>query len=203
MREDLNTFFTRLLHDLSQADQELALLIVLVVIIVIVLDAVAAAAKVKRQATGIKLHTHPGTLPTDRTMAVRDYSSSMQRLAGKPDALLNEGGFIIPVERKPLARKIHDRFIAQLLVYMRLVEEFEGKRPPFGYLILGKNCRRVKIYNTEERQAWLQQYLDEMHAILEHNKPVQPTPHPRKCRRCAVRASCQFRVDEPQLGQKE
>src|SRR5690606_19339167 len=134
------------------------------------------------------------------TMPGRNYVSEIQGLAGKPDAIIIENGYFIPIERKPLARKIRDRHVAQLLVYMRLVEEFEGKKPPYGYLILGENCRRVKIPNSEGRQAWLQRYIDEMCAALEEGQPVIPEPHPRKCSKCVVRESCAYRSELVQVG---
>ncbi|MCB0353579.1 MAG: Dna2/Cas4 domain-containing protein [Bdellovibrionales bacterium] len=113
----------------------------------------------------------------------------------RPDAIVVENGFFIPVERKPLAKKIRDRHIAQLLVYMRLVEEFEGKKPPYGYLIIGKGCRKVKIHNSAGRQQWLQKQIDAMREIATKGAQAQATPHPRKCAKCSVRESCSFRND--------
>ena len=113
-------------------------------------------------------------------------------LAGRPDALISEEGYIIPIERKPLARKIRDRYVAQLLVYMRLVEEFEGRKPPYGYLILGPSARRFRIENSPERQAWLQKILDEMNAIMK-GAAAKAEPHPKKCGKCDVKEVCAFR----------
>ncbi len=122
----------------------------------------------------------------------KDYVSERLGLAGRPDALIKENGFIIPVEHKPLARKIRDRYVAQLLVYMRLIEECEGVKPPYGYLILGKHRRKVKIDNTSEKQKWLQNLVDNMRAITE-GIPATPAPHPKKCLKCPVRSHCQHK----------
>ena len=84
---------------------------------------------------------------------------------------------------------------------MRLIEEFEGKKPPYGYLILGKNCRTFKIENSPERQAWLQKMLDEMRSIVE-GAPAIPAPHPKKCKRCDVKESCSFGKTMPNEGQQ-
>jgi CRISPR-associated protein Cas4 len=124
----------------------------------------------------------------------REYVSISQGLAGKPDALVKEGEIIVPVERKPLAKKLRDRYVAQLLVYMRLVEEFEGARPPHGYLLLGPTCRRITVVNSVQKQEWLSSMLEEMRAILE-GAPPKPLPHPRKCAGCEVRARCSARAD--------
>ena len=124
----------------------------------------------------------------------REYISLAQGLAGKPDALIEEAGLIIPVERKPLAKKLRDRYIAQLLVYMRLVEEFEGKRPTHGYLLLGPTCKRIRVDNTEAKQRWAQGLIDQMRRILDGG-PVTPSPHPIKCAKCDVRQRCYARAD--------
>jgi len=189
----------RAITQLAGIDTDFILLTMLLVISPIILDRAQSVARRKRADTGL-IDTGP-TISIDgsKTLPVRNYISEMQGLAGRPDALISENGFLIPIERKPLARRVRDRYVAQLLVYMRLIEEFEGKKPPYGYLILGPKARRFKIENTPERQAWLQKMLDEMREILA-GAPAKPEPHPRKCRKCDVRGTCTFRAEEsPQL----
>lgn len=148
-------------------------------------------------------HKDSGFSPTQITLSIdggsllqeREYISPNQGLAGKPDALINEGGEIIPVERKPLAKKLRDRYVAQLLVYMRLVEEFEGVRPSHGYLLLGPSCRRIKVVNSESKQKWVDGLLREMRRILDGGEPTA-TPHPIKCSKCDVKHQCSARMDE-------
>jgi CRISPR/Cas system-associated exonuclease Cas4 (RecB family) len=182
MNEQIHAYLFKLLKDIAATDTEIVLFAIILVATVIVLDAVSAFAKKQRGATGIEDHKAGTRMERIDSRPVKDYVSDMQGLAGKPDALISENGWIIPVERKPLARKIRDRYVAQLLVYMRLVEEFEGKKPPYGYLILGANCRRVKIANSPGRQAWLQGYIDQMRRVLEQNEQPRPAPFPQKCR---------------------
>lgn len=189
-----SNFFDKLFADLAQIDSQLVLLAVIIIAGAMMLDAFSATAKKKREETGIGKGAEAVSIDGSKTLPVREYLSEIQGLAGKPDALLVEGGNIIPVERKPLARKVRDRYIAQLLVYMRLVEEFEGKKPPYGYLILGAKCRKVKIYNSEDRQAWLSSVLEEMRAVLGGRSAI-PTPIPQKCAGCEVRQECSYRAD--------
>ena len=167
---------------------------IVVVSVIIVIDRFYRVARVQKKDAGLANDAAAVSIDGSRSLPVRDYVSKMQRLAGRPDALISENGFIIPVERKPLARKIRDRHVAQLLVYMRLVEEFEGVKPPYGYVILGSNCRRIRIDNSPERQAWLQKFIDEMREVIATGKAV-PTPAPKKCRKCDVRDSCTYRID--------
>ena len=189
-----SNFFSKLLSDLAQIDSQLVMLAVIVIACVMMLDAFSATAKKKIKEVGFDKGTEAVSIDGSKTLPVREYISEIQGLAGKPDALLVEGGNIIPVERKPLAKKVRDRYVAQLLVYMRLVEEFEGKKPPYGYLILGSKCRQVKIYNSDEKQAWLTGVLDEMRAVL-GGRAATPTPLPPKCAGCEVRKDCAYRAE--------
>lgn len=182
-------FFSKLFADLTQIDSQLALLAIIIIVGVMMLDAFSASASKKKKEVGLSQESEAVSIDGSKTLAVREYISEIQGLAGKPDAVIVEGGNIIPVERKPLAKKVRDRYVAQLLVYMRLVEEFEGKKPPYGYLILGPQCRKVKIYNSDEKQAWLSGVLEEMRAIV-GGKAAVPTPEFRKCSGCEVRKDC-------------
>lgn len=164
-------------------------LIVLAAATLLVIRSFGRAARDRRSATGFAPHSVAVSLEGSSTLSPREYISNSQGLAGKPDALVNEAGMIIPVERKPLAKKLRDRYAAQLLVYMRLVEEFEGIKPTHGYLLLGPSCRRVRVENSFGKQQWLQRLIDEMRGIIDGAAP-QPAPHPVKCAKCDVRHRC-------------
>lgn len=182
-----------LLQEIAVLDSEIVLLAILVVIGAIVVDALSGFAKEEGLKAGATSPRDAVGIEGSKTLPAKQYISDIQGLAGRPDAIIKENGYYIPVERKPLAKKLHDRYVAQLLVYMRLIEEFEGKRPPYGYLILGAKCRRVKIENTDARQQWLQSHIDQMRGILAGAAAI-PAPHPRKCNRCDVRLSCSYAV---------
>ena len=200
MKEQLRQYIFNLLEDVASTDTHFVLLAILLVAFVIVLDAISRFARQERKKAGLNDETPPSER---KSLQVKKYISEMQLLSGTPDALISEDGFIIPIERKPLAKKIRDRYIAQLLVYMRLVEEFEGKKPPYGYLVLGPKSRRIKIYNTEKRQAWLQKMIDEMQAVLHNEAQAKAIPLKQKCEACNVRHSCShcLRVDEPEISE--
>lgn len=194
MVEQIITGLNQFLLEVSTLHSSMILVVILVSISIIILDASLTGAARKREDAGVNKKAVTVSIDGSKTLPLRNYISDIQGLAGRPDALISEQGFIIPIERKPLARKLRDRYVAQLLVYMRLVEEFEGKRPPYGYLILGPNCRTLKIDNTPQRQQWLQGMLDEMRQTLNGGE-CTPTPDKRKCSGCFVKEHCTFRAD--------
>ena len=191
MKEQLALHLFNLIMEINKLSSSLILFVFLVVTFVIVLDSLYTHSKQKVKQTGLSHKAVTVGVDGLKNLPTNTYVSDIQRIAGRPDAVIRENGYIIPVERKPLAKKIRDRYVAQLLVYMRLIEEFEGRKPPYGYLILGSQCKRVKIYNTPEKQAWLQRMLDDMQGILagEHAKAV---PEFQKCKKCSVSSHCAF-----------
>ena len=181
------------LFSLSLSSKGLQLIVLVSIAFWLVRKFIREGSKKRRQA-GFESQEIAVAMEGSTFLPEREYISEQQGLAGRPDALLKEGELTIPVERKPLAKKLRDRYVVQLLIYMRLVEEFEGQRPPYGYLFLGKNCRRVKVVNSEKRQAWVDDMLVQMRGILDGGVP-SPTPHPMKCSKCKARDRCSSRLD--------
>ena len=167
-------------------------LLLILIVLFIILDAFSALAKSKSKLAGVKPEINNVLFPSAIFRETRSYSSEIQGLKSNPDALLVENGYLVPVDRKLYSNKVRDRYIVELLIHMRLIEEFEGKRPPYGYLILGKKARRVKVSNTEKRQKWLDQLIFEINAIREGHKQAIPDPHPRKCTKCKVLEYCEI-----------
>jgi CRISPR/Cas system-associated exonuclease Cas4 (RecB family) len=172
--------------------------IVLLLIALWVIRSFGREAKRKHKASGFSNTEVALAIDGGVLLPEREYVSFKQGLAGKPDAVVRDGELIIPIERKPLAKKLRDRYVAQLLIYMRLVEEFEGVRPPYGYLLLGPSCRRVRILNSKTKQEWIDKMLHEMRAILV-GAEAKAEPHPQKCSRCEARERCNFRGDRDVL----
>jgi CRISPR-associated protein Cas4 len=190
VNEFIATQTVKLLSEISELDSHTIYFVALAVVAVIVIDAVTFHIRKQQVESGVTKDMKPISIDGTKTLPAKNYISDIQGLAGRPDALIEENGYRIPVERKPFAKKVRERHVAQMLVYLRLVEEFEGQKPPYGYLILGPKSRRVRIANTEEKQEWLDSLLHEMRQYLEEGVPVRPTPHIRKCARCPVRRHC-------------
>ena len=171
-------------------------LVLLAAFTFLVIRSFLKAARKRHRDTGFMVNQVAVAMEGSSIVPAREYISRSQGLAGKPDALVREGSELVPVERKPLAKKLRDRYVAQLLVYMRLVEEFEGQRPSKGYLLLGPDCRRVMIENSEAKQRWLGTLLQQMRGVLDGGE-ARATPHPVKCAKCDVRTRCPARGDTP------
>ncbi len=116
------------------------------------------------------------------------------RVYGTPDGVINEGGKVIPVERKSLSKKARSRHIFQLAVYMALLEESTGKPVPYGYLILGKDKRQKKVFNSDDLRNKVRLKALELVNILEGLNKVVPDPYPAKCKSCSVKDFCDFKV---------
>lgn len=168
---------------------ELLELVPLVLFGLLIAEVVHRAARLQKEESGLGTKQEFVALEGSSSQPVKDYVSIGLSLAGKPDAVILENGFKIPVERKPLAKKLRDRYVAQILVYMRLIEEIDGMKPPYGYLVLGPKCRRVKIENTPDRQQWVDGLIRDMRSIL-GGAEAKAAVHPKKCAGCDVRHKC-------------
>lgn len=60
-----------------------------------------------------------------------------------------------PSKRRPLGKRVQDWHVAQLHLDMALIEATEGKRPPYGILVLGSeiHSETKRIRNSPEKTA--------------------------------------------------
>jgi CRISPR-associated exonuclease Cas4 len=117
------------------------------------------------------------------------YSSELE-LTGKPDYLVQQNGWIIPVEVKSghAPETPYDSHIYQLASYCLLVEKTYGTRPPYG--IIHYENRDFAIDYTSELEQSLTDLLVEMKRD-EHRKDV-PRSHEQaaRCTRCGFKNVC-------------
>ena len=184
-------------HILSQLDilsprdvpTEIALLILILGAIIFLWDLFDRQSSSMRTDSGLDKESQIISIRGSSYLPGKHYVSKQLGLSSKPDAIVIENSFIIPVDIKPLSNKVKDRHVIAMLTHLKLIEEIEGKRPPYGILIMGKNKRKVKIQNTKEKQIWLQSLIDEMQSIID-GVPAVPTPSLQKCRFCNVNKQC-------------
>ncbi len=79
--------------------------------------------------------------------------SSKLRLVGKPDYIVKQDGFHIPVEIKKGNHKIPFKsHIMQLMAYCCLVEEKYGRKVPYGVLVYENYQTKISYTEKEKKE---------------------------------------------------
>ncbi len=124
----------------------------------------------------------------------RPLFAHVERLAGKPDYLVQDGAAIIPVEvktaRAPEAP--YASHVMQLAAYCLLVEAEYGVRPPYG--IVKYPERAFAVDYTPALESELRATLDAMRADRHARDVDRSHDDPARCRRCGVREACDQRL---------
>jgi CRISPR/Cas system-associated exonuclease Cas4 (RecB family) len=170
---------------------EIVLLLLILGLIIFMWDLFERRSSSIRKEAGLEEKTELISLRGGTCLPSKECFSPSLGLTSKPDALIKEEGYVIPVDVKPMTNKVRDRHVIALFAHMRLIEETEGKRPPYGILLMGEKRRRVKIKNSEEKQRWLDALLEEMRSICD-GVPAVPAPSTYKCRSCDVHGICKY-----------
>jgi CRISPR-associated exonuclease Cas4 len=115
-------------------------------------------------------------------------------LTGKPDYLVKQNGFTIPVEVKSTwaPSSPHSGHLLQLAAYCLLVEQTTGKRPPYG--ILHYQNRTFSIQYTPQLEAELLDSLAEMRRKERLNTVERSHESKARCLRCGYRDICDQRL---------
>jgi CRISPR-associated exonuclease Cas4 len=117
--------------------------------------------------------------------------SRRYRLSGTPDYVLATPHGPVPVEVKP--NRVDDRPLEshrlQVLAYCLLIEETEGRRPPYGLLRYSNNTYTVNY--DEEARTYLISVLEEMLRAWSSNDVPRNHEHAGRCRACAYRRVCE------------
>ena len=115
-------------------------------------------------------------------------------LTGKPDYLVDQGDWIIPVEVKSSQVKDgpYDSHIYQLAAYCLLVDRTHGKRPPYG--ILHYPNRTYAIDYTAALENSLLDVLEEMHAQERRKKVDRSHEIAARCHACGYRHICDQQI---------
>jgi CRISPR-associated exonuclease Cas4 len=124
----------------------------------------------------------------------RPLFSQQHALTGRPDYLVRLRGGVIPVEVKSGTAPQHpyDAHILQLAAYCLLVEEQEGRPPP--YAILKYADRAFEIDYTPGLRAKLLDTLDAMRRDLRAPDLDRSHDEAARCRGCGYRDQCDQRL---------
>lgn len=144
-------------------------------------------------------------LPTARVVATdmrgwrrpsTPYHSPTWGLAGRPDYVLHHRGACIPVEVKGgrTPREPYEGHVLQLAAYCLLMEEAEGRAPPYGLLRYPEATFRVP-FDARLRQRVVE-VLGEMRAAEARGGVARGHQDPWRCRACGYREVCDQRLEE-------
>jgi CRISPR-associated exonuclease Cas4 len=116
-------------------------------------------------------------------------------LRGLPDMVMRIDDDLIPVEVKTgrVPRGPLFSHILQLAAYCVLIEERQGRPPPYGVLQYGKHVRHEIDYNDELQEILLLK-LDEMRKIIRTGQAHRNHHRPGKCASCSRREGCVERL---------
>jgi CRISPR-associated exonuclease Cas4 len=119
---------------------------------------------------------------------------SLNNLVGKPDYLVEQDGFLIPVEVKSSYAPSTPRegHLYQLAAYCLLVERTSGKRPPYG--ILRYRNRTFEIDFTPELENAFTRLLNEMRMQERLGEAERSHEDAARCARCGYRSICDERL---------
>jgi len=121
--------------------------------------------------------------------------SKQYGLRGLPDVVLRVEDELIPVEVKTgrVPRGPLFSHILQLAAYCMLIEEHQGRPPPYGILQYGKHVRH-EIDFDDELKWTLVNKLMEMRNIIRTGEPHRNHRRPGKCASCSRREGCSERL---------
>jgi CRISPR-associated exonuclease Cas4 len=116
-------------------------------------------------------------------------------LTGKPDYIVAQGDYLIPVEVKPsrTAAKPYLSDVLQLVAYCLLIEEDFNRAPPYGLLRYQRDTYCIEYDSRVRRQ--LLGTMEKMRADLRQLQVGPSHNSPRRCGACGHREQCEARLD--------
>jgi CRISPR-associated exonuclease Cas4 len=117
------------------------------------------------------------------------FFSTTYRLTGKPDYLVKTRAGLIPVEVKSSAAPAqpYSSHVLQLAAYCLLVEEAEGRAPPYGLIQYHNTAFEVDYTDALRRELLV--LLDEMRQARRKGAN-RSHDEPRRCAGCGYRQGC-------------
>ena len=111
-------------------------------------------------------------------------------LTGKPDYLVKEDGFLIPLEVKSsfAPTSPYPSHVYQLIAYCMLVWRTTQQRPPRG-LIHYANRTFAIDFSPQMEQDFLA-LVEQIHHCDRSTNPARSHDSPSRCRRCGYREIC-------------
>jgi CRISPR-associated exonuclease Cas4 len=136
--------------------------------------------------------TYADTSAWDR--CERPLFSNRYRLTGQPDYLVSTRRGVVPVEVKSSAAppQPYLAHVLQLAAYCLLVEEQDGRAPPYG--ILKYRDQAFEVDYTPTLRSELVSALDDIRRDLQARDVHRSHDEPGRCRGCGYRQQCEQRL---------
>ncbi len=180
-------------HSKKSIPAEIAYLLLIVGLLIVIWDLFERHSSKIRSDSGLTEDAEIIAAKDSAEQPAFECVSETLGLSSRPDAVIKEDGLLLPVDIEPMGSKVRDRHVVAMLVHLRVLEEHQGSRPPYGVLLMGKKKRQVRIKNTEEKQRWLSSLLEEMRSIRQ-GVPAIPAPVYAKCKNCDVNSICEHSI---------
>jgi CRISPR-associated exonuclease Cas4 len=115
-------------------------------------------------------------------------------LTGKPDYVVDQKGYLLPVEVKSLwaPSTPYDSHILQLGAYSLLIERSTGKRPPYG--ILKYRNRSFAIDFTHSLENSVIETVEAIRRQKNRSQTFRSHEEARRCAHCGFRNNCDQRL---------
>lgn len=168
----------------------------LVVLALLLVGGIALLIRARRRRAELGLP--PGEVVYQDTLARLDETlfSRRYRLAGRPDYLLRDGDWLIPVEVKTgrAPNYPYPGQVMQCVAYCMLVEEHFGVRPPYGIILFEQSGKQFYIDFTSEAEGTLVETLHAMRQRLRQLEVHRSHDNPMICAACGYRHRCEERL---------
>jgi len=127
---------------------------------------------------------------------VKTLYSARYHLVGRPDQIVQEAGYYIPVEVKSgrTPRQPYPGQVMQLIAYCALVEENYGVRPPYGLIYFEASGTWFEIEYSPDQEAAFADTLAAMRRARAAPEVHRSHQSPPVCAACGYNALCDERL---------
>lgn len=129
----------------------------------------------------------------DLSKPAKPFFSKRYRITGKPDYIIKNNNYFIPIELKSGACKEPQKnHILQLAAYCQLLEENYGRFCPYGIIVFSDKSK-FKIPFDPKIRFELESTIKNMRQIMKTGKISRNHNDLSRCKNCSVKQYCDFK----------
>lgn len=168
----------------------------LAVLLVVLALALLARRWTARRRAELGLPAGPVVYQDAEEQPARTLYSARYHLVGRPDHVVQEAGYYIPIEVKTgrTPRRPYPGQVMQLIAYCALVEENYRVRPPYGLIYFEATETWFEIEYSPEQEAALASTLAAMRRARAAPQVHRSHQSPPVCAACGYNAQCDERL---------